>query len=182
MDEILFVPSLIYTQYPIMTRQLQVFRNVCKSIQTLCDETRISGAFCFRWSSLRCFYNSIVWTWFGKAYTCLYKVPQLRANTKPLGRRNTGLCQETDLGKGTKKCLQHGRSLRTQWHPSFLNGRSLELPRLFLERAGQPNWAIGWERPWSGRWPRTWWSLWVPLWRWENLPEGQPSLTEGTPQ
>ena len=36
--------------------------------------------------------NSIDWTWFGKAHTCLYNVPQLtvhdRAKTKPWGQRN----------------------------------------------------------------------------------------------
>jgi hypothetical protein len=59
-------------------------------------------------------------------------------------------------------------SPRAQW-PPFLNGKSLEPPRL-LELAARSNWAIG-EGPWSGRWPRTRWSLWqssrVPLWRWE---------------
>ena len=38
-------------------------------------------------------------------------------------------------GKGTKKCLQHCRSPRTQLPPSFLNGRSLALSRHFLELA-----------------------------------------------
>jgi hypothetical protein len=37
--------------------------------------------------------NSIDWTWFGKAPTCLYKVPQLtvhvRAKTKPWGQRHS---------------------------------------------------------------------------------------------
>ena len=55
---------------------------------------------------------------------------------------------------------------------SFLTRRSLESPRLFLDLAVWPNWAIGGEGPWSGRWPRTWRSLWqssrVPLWRWKN--------------
>ena len=101
-------------------------------------------------------------------------------------RIDTGLCWGTNLGKGTKQFLQHWRSPRTQWPPSFLNGRSLEPPRLFLELAAWPNWAIGVEGPWSGRWPRTRWSLWqssrVPLWRWENLPEGQPFLQPSTNQ
>ena len=64
----------------------------------------------------------------------------------------TGLCWGTDLGKGTKTFLQNWRSPRTQW-PLFLNGRCLEPPRLFLELATWPNWAIGGEGPWSGRWP-----------------------------
>jgi hypothetical protein len=93
--------------------------------------------------------NSIDLTWFEKAHTCLYKVPQLtvhvRAKTKTWGQRNcpysseTGLCRGTDLGKGTKTFLQHWRSPRTQCPPSFLNGRSLKTPRLILEpRAGRP--------------------------------------------
>ena len=70
---------------------------------------------------------------------------------------------------------QYWWSPRTQLPPSFLHGRSLYPPRLFLELATRPYWAIGGEGPRSGRWPRTWWSLWkcsrVPLWRWENLQE-----------
>ena len=63
-------------------------------------------------------------------------------------------------GKGTKKQLRHWRSRRTQWPPSLFNGRSLEPPRLFLELAARPNWAIRGEGPWSGTSPRTRWSLW----------------------
>ena len=91
--------------------------------------------------------KSIDLTLFGKAYTCLYKVPQLtvhvKAKTKPWGRRNylysseTGLCQGTDLRKGTKTFLQHWRSPRAQWPPSFLNGRSLE-PSKTLLGTGHP--------------------------------------------
>jgi hypothetical protein len=70
--------------------------------------------------------------------------------------------------------------------PSFLNGESLEPPRLFLVLATWPNWAIGREGPWSGRWPRTQWSLWqssrVLLWKFGNLPEGQPTLQPSTNQ
>ena len=89
-------------------------------------------------------------------------------------------CWVLYLGKGTKKFLQYWRSPRTQLPPLFLNWWRLEPPRLFLELATWPNWAFGGKRPWSGRWPRTRWSLCqrsiIPLWRWENLPEGQPSL------
>ena len=46
---------------------------------------------------------------------------------------NVGKGTKTDLGKGTKTFLQDWRSPRTQWPPSFLNGRRLEPPRLFLE-------------------------------------------------
>ena len=102
--------------------------------------------------------------WFEKAHTCLYKVPQLtvhvRAKTNPWGWRKcplsseTGLCRGTDLGKGTKIFVQHWRSPRTQWPPSFLIWRSLEPLRLFLELAARPIWAIEGEGPSSGRWPR----------------------------
>ena len=118
-----------------------------------------SGASCFHWSSLMFLQldwsppviNSIDCTWFGKAHTCQYKVPQLtvhvRAKTKPWGLTNspysseTVLWRRTDLGKGTKTCMQHWRTPRTQW-PSILKG-SFEPPRLFLELAARPNWAIG---------------------------------------
>ena len=57
---------------------------------------------------------------------------------------------------------------------------------LFLELSGQPNWAIGGEGPWSGSWPKPQWSIWqgprVTLWKWENFPEGQPSLQHSTKQ
>ena len=112
--------------------------------------------------------------------------------TKPWGRRNclqsseTGLCRGTGLGKGTKTFLKHWRSTRTQWPPSFLNGRSVEPPRLFLELATRPNWTIRGEGPWTGKWLRTRWPLWtsyrVPLSWWANLPEGQPSLQHCTNQ
>ena len=139
----------------------------------------------------KCNWLDMIWT----AHTCLYKVPQLtehvRANTKPWHQRNcpysseTGLCWGTDQGKGTKNYMQHWRSPRTQWPPSFLIGKSLEPPRLFLELVGPARAIVG-VGPWSERWPRTRWSLWqssrVPLWRWENLPEGQPSPQHSTNQ
>ena len=64
----------------------------------LWDSKLSSGASCFHWSSfLQLIWStpvvySIDWTWFEKAHTCLYKVPQLtvhvRAKTKPWGQRN----------------------------------------------------------------------------------------------
>jgi hypothetical protein len=48
-------------------------------------------------------------------------------------------CVSTDLGKGTKTFLLHLRAPRRQWPPSFLNGRNLELPRLFIELAAWEN-------------------------------------------
>ena len=53
---------------------------------------------------------------------------------------------------------------------TFLNGRSLEPPRLFLELAARPNWAVRGEGP-----DVHWQSSRVSLWRWENLPEGHSS-------
>jgi hypothetical protein len=58
---------------PIMTKRKQVFRNCCKCIKKqknipylhkdsdplLWDSKLSSGASCFQWSSLRCFYNLI---------------------------------------------------------------------------------------------------------------------------
>ena len=93
--------------------------------------------------------NSIDWTWLGIANTCLYKVPQLtvhvRANSKPWGQRNylqtseTGLCQDIDLENGTEKSLLLSRSQRAQWPPSFVNGRCLKPPSIFLDLAsGHP--------------------------------------------
>ena len=69
-------------------------------------------------------------------------------------------CIEAQIwGRVPKKCMEHWCSPRTQWPPSFLNGRSLEPPRLFLGLTARPNWAFGGEGPWSGRWPRTRWAL-----------------------
>ena len=130
--------------------------------------------------------NSSDWTWFGKAHTCRYKVSQLtvhvRAKTKPWGRRNcplrseTGLCWGTDLGKGTNTFLQHWRSPRTQWPPSFLKGRSLEPPGK-TEQSGKKGLGQGGYQEPNGQSDRAR----VPLWRWENLP-GQPSLQHSTNQ
>ena len=122
----------------------------------------------------------IGWTSFGKAHTGLFKVPQLtehvRAKTMPdvegiVCRAPRQDCVEAQIwGRVPKKeSMQHWRCPTTQWPPSFLNGWSLEPPRLFLELAARPNWAIGGEGPWSGRWPKTRRSLWqgsrVLLWR-----------------
>ena len=50
-------------------------------------------------------------------------------------------CRSSDLEKYTKKCLQHWSSPRTQWPPSFLNGRSfnsISAEWETLPRAGRP--------------------------------------------
>ena len=107
--------------------------------------------------------NSIDWTWFGKAHTCLYKVSQLtmhiRAKTKPWGWRNclqsserSGLCRGTDLGKATKRNLLHWRfqehmaSIMLQWKKF-----GPEQPETLLKpqpSSGFSNWAIAREGPW----------------------------------
>ena len=62
------------------------------SIQTLCYESRIElSCILFPLIILEMFLqldwsplvvNSIDWTWFGKAHTCSYKVPQLTAHVR----------------------------------------------------------------------------------------------------
>ena len=53
--------------------------------------------------------NSIDWTWFGKAQTCLYKVPQLtlhvKAKTKTWGPGNCQQSSEKGLCRGTYKTV-----------------------------------------------------------------------------
>ena len=91
---------IMTSQYPIMTKPKQVFRNSCKSknkfnclfmlsFQTLCYEIIIEMFLQLDWSPP--VVNSIEWTWFGQAHTCLCKVPQLtvhvRVKTKSWGGR-----------------------------------------------------------------------------------------------
>jgi hypothetical protein len=133
----------------------------------LWDSKLSSGASCIHWSSLRCLQldwsptvvNSIDWTWFGKAHTPVYIRShswQCMSEQKPSQRESseTELCQGTDLGKGTKKCLQHWRFPRPQVASIILIWKKFGTIKT-LPRAGRrPNWAIGWEGPWLGRWPR----------------------------
>ena len=173
---------------------LEMFANVFKiSIQTFCYETR-------NWAPVHPVSIDHPWdvstTWLES--TCgkfnwldnFWKV-HVRAKTSHeveiiVRRAPRQDYVEAQIWGRVPKCfLQHWMS-RTQWPPSFLNGRSLETPRSILELAARPNSAIGRKGPWSGRWPRTRWSLWqssrVHLWRWENLPEGQPTLQHSTNQ
>ena len=87
-------------------------------------------------------------------------------------------------GNGIKQFLECWKFPRAQWAPSLGNGKNMELSRLFLEMAFQPNWATGQEGPWSSQWARTQWPLWqksrVPWLRWENLTEVQQSLQHFT--
>ena len=88
--------------------------------------------------------NSIDWTWFGKAHTCLYKVPQ-----------STGACQSKNKAMRSKEL-------------------SVELWDRIVSRHGSGE---GDQEPYghsdSSRFL---------LWRWDNLPEGQPSLQHSTNQ
>ncbi len=135
--------SKFYKQYPILTTWNKFVWNLCKFIKNKKRERKITctefTAFAMTLKiKLRCILfpliilemilqldwsppvvNSVDWTWFGKAHTCLYKVPQLAvhvsAQTKPWSPRNclytskTGLYRGTDLGKGTVKFLQYWR-------------------------------------------------------------------------
>ena len=131
--------------------------------------------------------NSIDWTWFGKAHTCLYKVPQLTVHGRALRSKELSvqlrdrIVSRHRLGKGTKTFLLHWRSPRTQWPPSFLNGRSLEPPRLFLELAARPTEQLGKKGLGQGGAQEPDGHK-VPLWRWENLAEGQSFLQHSTNQ
>src|SRR4029434_10571386 len=70
-----------------------------------------------------------------------------------------------DLEKGTEKSLHLYRSQRAQWSPSFVNGRTLEPPRIFLDLP----------RPAKPR-------VTLTEWRWENLSEYQPSRQHSSNQ
>jgi hypothetical protein len=99
-------------------------------------------ASCFLWSSLRCFYILIgVYLW------------SIQLMEHDLERHIHLSIQKVKNQANEVKGIVC-RVMR-QWCPSFLNGRSLEPPRLFQELAARPNWAMRGEGPWSGRWPRT---------------------------
>ena len=56
------------------------------------------------------------------------------------------------------------RASRTRCPPSFLNGSSVESPRLLLELAARPNWVIEGEGTWSGRWAKNPMVILTELW------------------
>lgn len=90
--------------------------------------------------------NSMDWTWFGKAHTCLYKVSQLtvliRATTEPWGQRTcqqsseTGYCWGTDLGKATKKFLLRQKVPKSTAASIIPKWKTFEATR--TPTAGQP--------------------------------------------
>ena len=96
--------------------------------------------------------NSIDWTWFGKAHTCLRSHSwQCMSEQNPshevegiVSRALRQNCVEAQIWWKAPKhfCRIEGPQGHIGPH-QFLNGRSLEPPRLFLELAAQPNWAIG---------------------------------------
>ena len=128
--------------------------------------------------------NWIDWTWFGKAHICLYKrshswqcmsEQKQRHEAEGIVRRAPRqACAEAQIWGRVPKyfCIIEG----PQEHCGLIILKMEE----DWNHQDRPTWAIGGEGPWSGRWPRTRWSLWqssrVFLWRWDNLPEGQPSL------
>ena len=117
------------------------------TIHSLCHATQISsGASCFHWSSLRCFYNFIrVHLWSIQSidlerHIFAYVRPhswQCMSEHKP-SHEAQGIA--VDLWDrivsrhrsgegGTEKCLQHWRSQWAQWPPSSVNW-SLKPPGL----------------------------------------------------
>ena len=74
---------------------------------------------------------------------------------------------DTDLGKDTRKCIQHGKC------PRFGFGTTNRLPRqrALLRQTGnqEPNGHYEWDTEFF-------------LWRWEDLTEGQPSVQHSTKQ
>ena len=109
------------------------------------------------WSSLRCFYNLIgVHLWEiqlighdlerhtpvyirSHRWQCMSEQKPSHEVERSVHRAPRQDCVEAQIWGNVPKKMQHWRSPRIQWPPSFWNGRSLEPPRLFLEVAAQPN-------------------------------------------
>jgi hypothetical protein len=102
-DFTFYFNSSIYTQYPLTAKWKQVVRNVCTFIKNKQQKYLVYIRFrpfamrleielrciLFPWIILEMFLqldwsppvvNSIVWTWFGKAHTCLYTVDKCMCN------------------------------------------------------------------------------------------------------
>ena len=130
--------------------------------------------------------NSIDWTWFGKAHTCLYKMShswQCMSEQKPSHKVEGIVCRaprqdcvEAQIWGGYQHISAALKITRNAVTSIILKWKKFGTTKT-LPRAGRPAKLRG---PRSGSWLRTRWSLWkssrVPLWRWEILPEGQPSL------
>ena len=170
----------LHTHYPIMTKQKQVFRHFCICIKNKhkCSDPLIwdfdMRCILFPLIILEMFLqlhwsppvvHSIDWTWFGKAHIkshswqCVSKQKPSHEVEGIVHRASRQDCVDAQIWGRVPKhfCIIEG--LQNQCPPSFLNGRSLEPPRHFLELSSRPNWAIRGEGPWSGSWPRTRWSL-----------------------
>ena len=105
--------------------------------------------------------NAIDWTWFGKAHTCLYKVPQLteyvRSKTTPW--RSKELSVEHRSGEGPQKVSAALKVPKNAGASIILKWKKLGTTKT-LTRAGRPaKLSNRREGHWSGRWPRTRWSL-----------------------
>ena len=152
------------------------------SVPLLLDWKLSSGVSCFHWSSLRCFYTLIgVHLWqiqfignYLERHTPVYI---LSHSWQCLSERKPSLEVEGSVRRAPRQdCVEAqtwGRVPKHFWSIEWTQ----EPTRLFLELATCPNWAIGekglgqgGEQEPDGHSDR------VPLWRWENLPEGQPSL------
>ena len=132
--------------------------------------------------------NSIDWTWFGKAHTCLYKVPQLtkqqpshevdgiarRARDRIVSKHRSGEGYE-NISAALKVPKNTVVSIILKWNkfgttktlpkagcPAKLGNRG----RMALVKELTKNLVV----------------TLTELWRWENLPEGQPSMQHSTNQ
>ena len=139
--------------------------------------------------------NSINLTWFGKAHSCLHI------------RSHSWLCKSKNQAMRSKELSEDLRDRIVLRHKSGEGyqrmSAELKVPKntvasiilkwkMFgttktLPRAGRPTKLSNHGRSTLVRERlRTLWSLWqssrVPLWRWENLPEGQPSLQHSANQ
>ena len=114
------------------------------NVLLLRDLKLTSGPSCFHWSSLRCIYILIgvhLWNILLIGHDLERHTPvYIRAHSwqyiseqKP-SHEVEGIVRRAQR-QDCVEALQHWRFPRTQWPTSFLNGRSLEPPRLFLELA-----------------------------------------------
>ena len=145
----------------------------------LWDSKLSSGASCFDWSLLRCFYNLIgVHLWsnqlIGHDYgptddsACQSKNQAMRSKVLSVELRDR-IVPRHRSEEGYQKISAAFKVPKNTVASIILKWKMFETTKS-LPRAGRPrpNWAIEREGPWSGRWPRTRWSLWqssrVPLW------------------
>jgi hypothetical protein len=108
--------------------------------------------------------NSIDWTWFGKAHTYPYKVSQLTVHVRVKNQAmrlkelsvelRDRIVSRHRSGEGYQN-ISAALKVPKNTVNSFLNGRSLEPPRLFLDQVTRPRtqwswWFLSGERNQSG--------------------------------